>query len=51
MTMRQAAGAAAGIAVEENVAFQDVEYDKLKMILLKNGQILNPDFPEMIEDK
>jgi len=40
MTLGQAAGSAAAIAVEENINVQNVDYQKLKAQLLKNGQVL-----------
>ena len=45
MTMGQAAGAAGSIAVEEEAAVQDVNYNRLKNQLLKNGQVLSANLP------
>ncbi|WP_020526474.1 FAD-dependent oxidoreductase [Flexithrix dorotheae] len=41
MTMGQAAGAAASIAIDENTSVQEVPYDQLKTSLLQEGQILD----------
>ena len=40
MVLGQSAAAGACLAIDENVAIQDVEYNKLKNILLEKGQIL-----------
>jgi hypothetical protein len=40
MVLGQSAAAAAGLSIDENIAVQDVEYDKLKSILLAKGQVL-----------
>jgi hypothetical protein len=41
MILGQSAAAAAVMALNEGVAVQDIDYDKLKGVLLKEGQILN----------
>jgi hypothetical protein len=38
----QSAGAAASLAIDENIPVQDVDYAKLRKILLDEGQILDP---------
>ena len=43
MIMGQSAGTAASMAIEQNIAVQDVDYDKLKERLLADGQRLNND--------
>ena len=40
MILGQSAASAACIAVDENIAVQDVNYEKLKMALLGKGQVL-----------
>jgi hypothetical protein len=40
MILGQSAGAAAVLAIEESVAVQDVDYIKLRQVLLKEGQLL-----------
>ena len=40
MILGHSAGAAAAIAAEENVNVQDVDYAKLKEVLIKSKQIL-----------
>ncbi len=40
MILGQSAGTAAALAIEENTAVQDVPYDKLKELLVKQGQRL-----------
>jgi len=40
MILGQSAAAAACLSIDENIAVQDVEYDKLKSILLAKGQVL-----------
>ncbi|MEY4271591.1 MAG: hypothetical protein RL250_457 [Verrucomicrobiota bacterium] len=41
MILGQSAGAAAVLAIDENLAVQDVDYVKLRAILLKAGQLLD----------
>jgi hypothetical protein len=43
MILGQSAAAAACMAIDENIAVQDVDYDKLKKSLLKKGQVLTAD--------
>ena len=40
MILGQSAAAAACMALDEDIAVQDVEYEKLKTVLLKKGQVL-----------
>jgi hypothetical protein len=40
MILGQSAAVAASIAIDENIALQDVEYEKLKSQLLEKGQVL-----------
>ena len=40
MILGQSAGTAAVMAIDEGVAVQDISYEKLKYILLKDGQII-----------
>ncbi len=40
MILGQSAGVAACIAIDEGIAVQDIEYEKLRKILLEEGQIL-----------
>jgi hypothetical protein len=40
MILGQSAGTAAVLAIEKNTAVQDVPYDKLKELLVKQGQRL-----------
>ncbi len=40
MVLGQSAATAAVLAIEENIAVQEVPYDKLKHILTEKGQIL-----------
>ncbi|WP_073166040.1 FAD-dependent oxidoreductase [Tangfeifania diversioriginum] len=40
MILGQSAAAAASIAIDENIALQDVDYEKLKSLLLEKGQVL-----------
>jgi hypothetical protein len=40
MILGQSAGAAASLAIDESVAVQDVDYAKLRELLLKEGQLL-----------
>lgn len=40
MILGQSAAVAACLAIDENMAVQDVEYEKLKNILLEKGQVL-----------
>jgi hypothetical protein len=40
MILGQSAGAAAVLAIEDSVAVQDVDYSKLRQVLLKEGQLL-----------
>lgn len=41
MVLGQSAATAAFLAIESNIAIQDVDYEKLKSILLKNRQVLS----------
>ncbi len=41
MILGQSAGTAAALAIDDGVAVQDINYDKLKAGLLRDGQILN----------
>ncbi len=41
MVLGQSAATAAFLAIESNIAIQDVDYEKLKTILLKNKQVLS----------
>lgn len=41
MVLGQSAATAASLAIESNIAIQDVDYDKLKSVLLKNEQVLS----------
>lgn len=43
MILGQSAAAAACMALDEDIAVQDVEYEKLKTVLLKKGQVLTLD--------
>ena len=43
MILGQSAAAAACMALDENIAVQDVEYEKLKNVLLERGQVLTMD--------
>jgi len=45
MILGQSAAVAACMAIDENIAVQDVEYEKLKSLLLEKGQVLT------LEDK
>jgi len=40
MVLGQSAATAATLAIDENIAVQDVEYEKLKTLLLEKGQVL-----------
>ena len=40
MILGQSAGAAASLAIDASVAVQDVDYAKLRELLLKEGQLL-----------
>jgi hypothetical protein len=40
MILGQSAAVAACMAIDENIAVQDVEYEKLKILLLEKGQVL-----------
>ena len=42
MILGQSVGAAASIAIDDNVAAQSIDYNKLKQQLIRYGQILNP---------
>ena len=41
MILGQSAGAAAALAVESSIPVQDVDYPRLREILLKEGQLLD----------
>jgi hypothetical protein len=43
MILGQSAAVAACMAIDENIAVQDVEYEKLKNLLIKKGQVLTLD--------
>ena len=40
MILEQSAAVAACMAIDENIAVQDVEYEKLKKVLTDKGQVL-----------
>lgn len=40
MILGQSAGAAAALAIEESVPVQDVDYGRLREVLLREGQLL-----------
>jgi hypothetical protein len=40
MILGQSAAVAACLAIDEKIAVQDVEYEKLKNLLLEKGQVL-----------
>jgi hypothetical protein len=46
MILSQSAASAAGIALDDQVAVQDVPYEKLSAKLLAAGQVLDPDSPK-----
>lgn len=43
MLLGQSAATAACLSIDENIAVQDVDYDKLKTVLLEKGQVLTLD--------
>jgi hypothetical protein len=43
MILGQSAATAACMAIDDNIAVQDVDYDKLKTVLLEKGQVLTLD--------
>jgi len=40
MVLGQSAAIIASLAIEKNISVQDLNYNKIKAILIKNGQIL-----------
>lgn len=47
MILAQSAATAASIAIDDNLAVQDVPYEKLREILIKDGQVLEA--PELVK--
>jgi hypothetical protein len=41
MILGQSAGAAASLAIDDSIAVQDVDYPKLRAVLLQEGQLLD----------